>query len=116
MSGPRGTTRFPIILTSAVGQVVTSTPPIHVDSNGMELHVLIAPAALIDLEGSLDGVTWVNLTYDNVAAVYTITALAAVGAGYYRVHERPKFVRLACNGDAGGPRNFYAVLIVKDET
>lgn len=111
---PRDTTRIPIIVTSAVAAVVNGDP-IHVDSNNCELHIILAAANVCDLEGSMDRVNWINLTYDNAAGAYTITALAAVGAGYYKVHERPKYVRFCTNNDAGGPRDFYAVLIVKDE-
>ena len=111
----RSTVRIPIVLTSDT-QAVVNGDAIHVDSNGMEFHVLLAPANVVDLEGSLDRINWVNLTYDNAAGAYTITALAAVGAGYYRVHERPKYVRMVLNADGGGPRDFYAVLIVKEES
>jgi hypothetical protein len=109
----RSTVRIPLTVTSAAAAVVNGAP-IHVDSNPLEFHIILAGAAVVDLEGSLDGVNWVNLTYENAAGAYAITALAAVGAGYYRVHERPKFVRMVTNNDAGGPRAFYAVLIVKE--
>jgi hypothetical protein len=107
--------RIPIALTSAPAAAVNG-PAIHVDSNPVELHIILAPTANIsDLEGSLDGVNWVNLTYVNAAGAYSTTALAAVGAGYYIVHERPKYVRYVTNADAGGAQDYYAVLIVKKD-
>lgn len=108
------TTRIPLVVTSSA-TVAVATNPIHVDGNAMELHVLLAPSN-VDFEGSLDAVTWVDLNYDNVAGAFTLTALNGVGAGYYKVHERPKYARLLVETDAGGPQDSYAVLIVKKES
>jgi hypothetical protein len=95
--------------------VAVASEPFRVHGNKMAFQVILAPADLVDLEGSLDGFTWVNLNYDNAAGAYTMTALAAVGPGYYEVFERPVFVRIVVNIDAGGPRDFRAVLIVKTD-
>lgn len=108
------TKRHLFTVTSAVGVAVASEP-FRVHGNKMAFQIILAPANLVDLEGSLDGFTWVNLNDDNVAGAYTLTAIAAVGAGYHEVHERPVFVRMVVNADAGGPRDFIGVLIVKTD-
>jgi hypothetical protein len=100
------------VVTSSAAAAVASEP-FRVDGNKLAFQILLAPANVVDLEGSLDGFTWVNLNDDNVAGAYTLTAIAAVGAGYHEVFERPVFVRMVVNTDAGGPRDFRAVLIVK---
>lgn len=110
----RRTTRIPIVITSSTTAAVASEP-IHVGGNPMELHVLIAPND-VDFEGSLDGTNWVDLAYDNAAGAYTLTALAAVGAGYYKVHERPKYVRMVTDTDQAGPQDHYAVLLIKKDS
>lgn len=110
------TTRIPIVVTSAAAAVVNGDP-IHVDGNKLAFQVYVANAVtLVELEGSLDGTTWVDLNYDNVAGAYTLTVLNTLGAGYYEVHERPKYVRMVVDTDAGGPRDFYAILLVKKES
>lgn len=108
------TKRHVFNVTSAVAAVVASEP-FRVHGNKLAFQIILAPANVVDLEGSLDGFTWVNLNDDNVAGAYTLTAIAAVGAGYHEVHERPEFVRMVTNNDAGGPRDFRAVLIVKTD-
>jgi hypothetical protein len=110
------TTRIPIVVTSNV-QAAVNGDPIHVCGNKMAFQVVAANAvALVELEGSLDGTNWVDLNYDNVAAAYTLTVMNTLGAGYYEVFERPEYVRMVVDTDAGGPRDFYAVLIVKKES
>lgn len=109
------TERIPIVVTSAVGAQANGSP-IHVDSNMLALQIISSPAALAQLEGSLDRVNWVDMNYDNAAGAYTLTVMNTLGAGYYKVHERPKYVRFAVAADAGGPRDWYAVLIVKKES
>lgn len=109
------TERIPLVVTSAVGAAVAGEP-VHVDGNKMAFHVLVAPGNLVDLEGSLDGTNWVDLNYDNAAGAYTLTVIGNVGAGYYEVHERPKYVRMLVETDAGGPRDFYGILLVKKES
>lgn len=106
--------RIPIVVTSDTAANQYSRP-IHVDSNPLTFHVLVAAAQLVGLEGSLDGTNWVDMNDDNVAGAYTLTAIATVGAGYHRVHERPKYVRMVVDTDAGGPRDFYAVLTVRTD-
>lgn len=95
--------------------VAVASEPFRVHGNKLAFQVILAPGNLVDLEGSLDGFTWVNLNYDNIAGAYTLTALAAVGAGYYEVFERPVFVRMVVNIDAAGPLDNRAVLIVKTD-
>jgi len=110
------TTRIPIVVTSDA-VVAVASDPIHVGGNKLAFQLVSTPAALADLEGSLDGTTWVNLNYDNLAGAYTLTVLAALAAaGYYEVHERPMYVRMVVNIDAAGPRDWYAILIVKKES
>jgi len=103
--------RISLVVTS--GAAAVASEPIQTGSNKLAFQIVSAPGNLVDLEGSLDGQTWVNLNDDNVAGAYTLTAIAAVGAGYHEVFERPAFVRMVVNIDAAGPRDFYAVLIVK---
>lgn len=95
--------------------VAVASEPFRVHGNKLAFQIILAPDTLVDLEGSLDGFTWVNLNDDNVAGAYTLTAIAAVGAGYHEVHERPVFVRMVVNIDAGGPQDYRAVLIVKPD-
>lgn len=109
-----GAKRETIAITSSAAAAVNGNP-IHVDSNRLEFQIVSAPAALAQLEGSLDGTTWVDLNYDNAAGAYTLTVMNTLGAGYYLVHERPKYVRMVVATDAGGPRDYYAVLIVKTD-
>ena len=109
------TTRIPIVVTSAIDAAVNGDS-IHVDGNKLAFQVYVAAVALVELEGSLDGTTWVDLNYDNVAGAYTLTVLNTLGAGYYEVHERPKYVRMVVDTDAGGPRDFHSILLVKKES
>ena len=109
------TTSIPIVVTSAAAAVVVGDP-IHVCGNKMAFQVTVANAVtLVELEGSLDGTNWIDLNYDNVAAAYTLTVLNTLGAGYYEVFERPEYVRMVVDTDAGGPRDFHAILLVKKE-
>jgi len=110
----RRTTRIPLTVTSDTA-VAVATEPLHVGGNPMELNVLIAPTN-IDFEGSIDGTTWTDLNYDNAAGAYTITALTGVGAGYYKVHERPEYVRLLVHLEQAAPQDSYAVLLVKKDS
>lgn len=105
---------IPLTVTSSE-TVAVATEPIHVGGNPMELNVLIAPDN-VDFEGSLDGTNWTDLNYDNAAGAYTLTALNGVGVGYYKVHERPKYVRLLVETDQAAPQDSYAVLIVKKDS
>ena len=109
------TTRIPLRLGSDL-KAATNGPPIHVDGNEMGFQVTVAPANLVGFEGSLDGTNWINLNYDNVVGVYTLTIMALLGAGYYEVFECPKYVRMYIGADALEPQNFYAVLLVRKDS
>jgi hypothetical protein len=105
--------RIPIVVTSDAAVAVASRP-IRTDGTAQEFQVVSAPAALVELEGSLDGTTWVDLNYENLpGAGFIMTVMNTLGAGYYKVHERPEFVRMLVAIDAGGPQDYYAVLIAR---
>jgi hypothetical protein len=108
------TTSIKLVLTS--GAAAVATAPIYVGGNKMAFQVVSAPGNLVDLEGSLDGTTWVDLNYDNIAGAYTLTVISNVGAGYYEVFERPEYVRMLVEIDATPNRDYHAVLLVKKES
>lgn len=108
-----GTERQSIVVTSDTVVAVASRP-IRTDGNPLAFQVINAPAAFVALEGSLDGTNWVDLNYANLpGAGFIMTVMNTLGAGYYAVYERPEFVRMVVAIDAGGPRNYYAVLLTK---
>ena len=108
--------------TETIPIVVASDPagangdPVRVSGNKLAFQVCAVPAALAQLEGSADAVTWADLHYDNIVGAYTLTVMNTLGAGYYEVFERPEYVRMVVAADAGGPRDFSAVLLVKKES
>jgi hypothetical protein len=112
MSSPRSTLRIPIRILGDT-QAANPGPAIHTDGNRLALQVILSTNNLFDLEGSLDGFNWVDLTYDNAAGAYTLTAATGLAAGYYEIHERPKWVRASIQTDAGASVH-YGVLIIRD--
>ena len=112
MSSPRNTVRIPIRIQGNAA-VAVATRPIHVDGNPMELHVLVSANNLFELEGSLDGVNWADLYYDNIVGAYFMTVMNTLAVGYYKVHERPKYVRGLVAIDQNATI-YYAVLLVKN--
>jgi hypothetical protein len=84
-----------------------------VDGNELALQVFLSTNNLFGLEGSLDGTNWVDLTYDNAVGAFAMTAAAGLAAGYYEIHERPKWVRGTVANDAA-TNVHYAVLLVRD--
>jgi len=110
------TENIPIVVTSSTTADVNGEP-ILVEGNALIFQVLQAGANLAQLEGSNDGVTFVDLNYDNAAGAYTLTVLNTLGAGLYNVFERPKYVRMVVATDAGGAgRDYVANLLVKKES
>jgi hypothetical protein len=109
-----GTQRIPIVVTS--GAAATASRVIRAAGNKINLQVVSAPAALVELEGSLDGTNWVDLNYDNLAAAgFIMTVMNTLGAGFYSVHERPEYVRMVVAIDAAAPQDYYAVLLINKE-
>ena len=110
------TQRIPIVVTS-IADAVANGDPIHVCGNMMAFQVTVANAVtLVELEGSLDGTNWIDLHYHNTVGAYTLTVMNTLGAIYLEVFERPEYVRMVVDTDAGGPRDFHAVLLVKKES
>ena len=109
------TQRITIVITSNAQAAVVGDP-IHVCGNKLALQVVSAPAALVELEGSLDGTNWLDLHYDNIVGAYTLTVMNTLPAQYYEVFERPEYVRMVVDTDGAGPADYYAVLIVKKES
>lgn len=111
------TERLPLYVESASKIAATVDDPIHVDGNELAFQVTwIGGQNGVGLQGSVDGTNWVYLNYDNTAGAYSLAAMAFLGVGYYKVHERPKYVRMVVAADAGFPQDYYAILLVKKES
>lgn len=110
------TERLPLYLESESKVANTYGPPVLVESNELEFQVTQVTADIVGLQGSLDRVNWNYLHYDNAAGAYSLALMALLGLGYYKVYERPKYVRMMVGQDAGHPQDYYAILIVKKES
>lgn len=77
--------------------------PFRTSGEQITVHILDAPGNLVRVMGSVDGGTFVNLTWEGAAGV---AAINNVGAGLYEVRERPMWIRIGINQDAGAPQSF----------
>ena len=92
---------------------VTSSAANNVSSNPLRVagqafsFQSVAPAALVQIEGSNDGVTWTILTdLENVA-------LSTLQSVQEEVKERPEFVRFTVVTDAGGPQLYRVLFAIR---
>ena len=85
--------------------------PFRVAGGQATVHVIDAPGNLVRVMGSVDGGTFALLTYEGVGGV---AALNAIGAGVYETREKPTWIRVGVNNDAGAPRTFRVQLTVHE--
>jgi hypothetical protein len=110
------TERLPLYLESESKIANTNGPPIHVGGNALEFQVTVVTANIVGFQGTTDKLNWAYLHYDNTAGAYSLALMAFLGIGYYKVHERPKWVRMIVGPDAGHPQDYNAILLVKKES
>ena len=77
----------------------------------VDVQVIDAPGNLVRVMGSVEGGAFVNLTFEGVAGVAVIKN---VGAGLYKVRERPMWIRVGVNQDQGAPQTFRAMFLVHE--
>lgn len=104
-----------IEIASAIGQAVASSPPLKTHGQALDVQFAIPVGNLCRIEVSNDRATWHTATDADGADIDgTIAALAL--DDYREIRERPEWVRLVVNADAGGPRNFQALIGVHQLT
>lgn len=86
-------------------------PPFRTSGERCSVQVLDAPAALVRVMGSVDGGTFALLNHEPVGGV---AVLNAIGVGVYEVRERPMWIRIGVNNDAGAARSFRAQVLVHE--
>lgn len=85
--------------------------PFRTSGERCTVQVLDAPGNLVRVMGSVDGGTFVNLTFEGAAG---IAAINAVGAGVYEVREQPMWIRVGVNQDAVGLRSYRVQVLVHE--
>jgi hypothetical protein len=85
--------------------------PFRMSGELATVQVIDAPANLGRVQGSWDGVTFVNLTFEGAGGV---AAINNVGAGLYEVRERPMWIRFGVNQDGAAPQIFRALFAVHE--
>lgn len=101
--------RMLIEVESAIGQAVASSPPLRVGGQACDVQFMIPVGNLTRIEISNDRATWHTATDADGADIDG--ALAALALDDYReIRERPEWIRMVCDADGGGPRNFRALI------
>ena len=77
----------------------------------VDVQVVDAPGNLVRVMGSVEGGTFALLTFEGAAGV---AAINNVGAGLYKVRERPMWIRVGVNQDATAPRTYRVLLLVHE--
>jgi hypothetical protein len=90
---------------------VDAVAPFRMVGELVTVQVIDAPADLVRVMGSVDGGTFALLTNDTAGGIAPINN---VGAGLYKVRERPMWIRVGVNQDANAPRTFRVLLLVHE--
>jgi len=82
--------------------------PIRVAGHALDIHMFQPAANILGLQASNDRATWHEATDADGA---DITGAVGTAVDDYReVRERPEWIRLMTEADAGGPRAFRALI------
>lgn len=98
-------------LRSIVGAAGIDDVPFRTSGEPCTVQVMDAPQALVRVMGSVDGGTFSLLNYEAIGGV---AAVNNVGVGVYEITERPMWIRIGVNQDAGGPRSFRAQVVTHE--
>lgn len=100
---------FRAAITSSAAGAVTARP-IRVPGWPIDIQVITAPAALVNLTGGMssDPAEYAAMNSGGVA-------ITNVGAGFYAVDEHPAWLQWSVSLDAGGPRLFLVAFKVRVE-
>lgn len=99
-------------LTSVNAAVGVDAAPFKVTGEAVTVQIMDAPANLGRVQISMDGINFVNATYDAPGGV---AAINNVGAGIYLLLEKPHWIRFGVNQDGAAPQIYRAMFQVHEQ-